>query len=64
MRLSLVLGMIYFVSEFLLTITRRSRSRTGAKQDRRTLRLLWIVIMLSIAAGVLVAMNWRSGALP
>src|SRR2546423_487652 len=64
MRLSLYLGLVYFVSEVLLTITRRSRSRTGTKQDRSTLRVLWIVIMLSIGAGVFVAMNWRPGALP
>jgi protein-S-isoprenylcysteine O-methyltransferase Ste14 len=64
MRLSLVLGLIYFLSELLLTITRRSRSRTGTKQDRSTLRVLWIVIMISIGAGVFIAMNWRAGALP
>jgi protein-S-isoprenylcysteine O-methyltransferase len=63
MRLSLVLGLIYFLSELLLTVTRRSRSRTGTKQDRSTLRVLWIVIMISIGAGVFVAMNWRIGAL-
>ena len=63
MRLSLILGLVYFASEVLLTITRRSRSRTGTKQDRSTLRVLWIVIMVSISAGVFVAMNWRTGAL-
>jgi protein-S-isoprenylcysteine O-methyltransferase len=64
MRLSLVLGMIYFVSEFLLSVTRRGRSETGEKQDRSTLRVLWIVIMISIGAGVFAAGNWRAGALP
>jgi protein-S-isoprenylcysteine O-methyltransferase len=64
MRLSLILGLVYFASEVLLTITRRSRSRTGTKQDRSTLRVLWIVIMISIGAGVFVAQNWRAGALP
>jgi len=64
MRLSLILGLIYFLSELLLTITRRSRSATGEKQDRSTLRVLWIVIMISIGAGVFVAGNWRGGALP
>jgi protein-S-isoprenylcysteine O-methyltransferase Ste14 len=63
MRLSLYLGFVYFASEVLLTITRRSRSQTGTKQDRSTLRVLWIVIMLSVAAGVFVAGNWRGGAL-
>jgi protein-S-isoprenylcysteine O-methyltransferase Ste14 len=64
MSLSLTLGLIYLVSEVLLTITRRSKSRTGIKQDRSTLRVLWIVIMVSVAAGVFVAGNWRGGALP
>ena len=64
MSLSLKLGLIYFLSELLLTITRRSRSRTGSKQDRSTLRVLWIVIMVSIGAGVFIAMNCRAGALP
>ena len=64
MSLSLTLGLIYLVSEVLLTITRRSRSRTGTKQDRSTLRVLWIIIMASVAAGVFVAGNWRAGALP
>jgi protein-S-isoprenylcysteine O-methyltransferase len=64
MRLSLVLGLIYLISEALLSITRRGRSKTGEKQDRSTLRVIWIVIMASIAAGIYVAANWRAGALP
>lgn len=34
MRLSLALGLIYLISELLLTVTRRGRSKTGEKQDR------------------------------
>ena len=64
MRLSLVLGLIYFLSEFLLSVTRRGRSETGTKQDRSTLRVIWIVIMTSISAGVFIAGNFRAGALP
>src|SRR6266404_4891116 len=64
MRLSLVLGLIYLVSEVLLSVTRRGRSKTGEKQDRSTLRVIWIVIMVSVTAGVFVAQNWRAGALP
>jgi protein-S-isoprenylcysteine O-methyltransferase len=55
MSLSLKLGLIYFASEVLLTVTRRSRSKTGEKQDRSTLGTLWIVILASIAAGIFVA---------
>jgi protein-S-isoprenylcysteine O-methyltransferase Ste14 len=64
MRLSLILGLIYLVSEISLSVTRRGRSKTGEKQDRSTLRVLWIVIMISISAGVFIAGNWRAGALP
>jgi protein-S-isoprenylcysteine O-methyltransferase Ste14 len=64
MRLSLYVGLVYFASEVLLTITRRGRSKTGAKQHQSTLRVLWIVIMIGIAAGVFIAGNWRTGALP
>ena len=64
MSLSLELGLVYLISELLLTVTRRSRSRTGTKQDRSTLGVIWMVIMVSIAAGVFVAMNWPPAALP
>jgi protein-S-isoprenylcysteine O-methyltransferase Ste14 len=64
MRLSLVLGIIYFASEVLLSVTRRGRSDTGEKQDRSTLRVLWIVIMGSIAAGVFVSGRWKGATLP
>ena len=64
MSLSLKLGLVYLISEVLLTVTRRSRSRTGTKQDQSTLGVIWMVIMVSIAAGVFVAMNWPAAALP
>ena len=55
MSLSAALGLIFFASEVLLTITRRSRTKTGEKLDRSTLGTLWVVIALSIAAGIFVA---------
>lgn len=64
MPLSLQLGLIYLISELLLTITRRSRSRTGTKQDRSTLRVLWLVIMASVAAAIYVATHWPAAMLP
>ncbi|MBA3607929.1 MAG: isoprenylcysteine carboxylmethyltransferase family protein [Chthoniobacterales bacterium] len=63
MPLSLKLGLVYLISEILLTVTRRSRSRTGTKQDRSTLRMLWLVIMVSIAAGVFLARHYPAAAL-
>jgi protein-S-isoprenylcysteine O-methyltransferase len=55
MSLSLALGLIYLVSEVVLTLTRRGRSKTGTKQDKSTLGMLWLVIALSITAAVFVA---------
>ena len=55
MSLSLKLGLIYFASELVLTITHRSRTKTGTKQDRSTLGIIWVVIAISIAAGIFVA---------
>jgi len=64
MALSLWLGLLLFVSELLLALTRRSRSGTGTKQDRSTLGIIWLVIAISITAGVFVAQNFRAAALP
>ena len=63
MPLSLKLGLFYLASEVLLTVTRRSRSRTGTKQDRSTLGVLWLVIMVSIAAGVYLTQHYPAAAL-
>ena len=64
MSVSLLLGVVYLVSELLLTTTRRSRSCTGTKQDRSTLRVVWLVIIVSVAAGIYVAKHWPAAALP
>jgi protein-S-isoprenylcysteine O-methyltransferase len=64
MSLSLQLGLVYLISELLLTVTRRSRSRTGTKQDRSTLGVLWLVILVSVATGIYVAAHWPAAALP
>jgi protein-S-isoprenylcysteine O-methyltransferase len=63
MSLAWELGLIYLVSEILLTLTRRSRSETGTKQDRSTLGMIWLVIAASITAGVFVAQNFQAAAL-
>src|SRR5439155_26742332 len=64
MSVSLLLGLVYLVSELLLTVTRRSRSLTGTKQDRSTLRVVWLVIIVSVAAGIYVAKQLPAAALP
>ncbi|HEY2712714.1 MAG TPA: isoprenylcysteine carboxylmethyltransferase family protein [Chthoniobacterales bacterium] len=64
MELSLIVGLTYLASEVLLAVTRRSRSKTGEKQDRSTLLVIWIVIAASVIAGIFVAQNFRAGDLP
>lgn len=64
MPLSLQLGLVYLISEVLLTVTRRSRTRTGAKQDKSTLLVVWIGILVSVVAGVYVTFHWPGAALP
>lgn len=64
MSLSLQLGLVYLISEVLLTVTRQSRTRTGTKQDKSTLLAVWVGIMVSVAAGVYVAAYWPGAALP
>jgi protein-S-isoprenylcysteine O-methyltransferase Ste14 len=57
------LGPALAFSELLLTVTHRSRGG-GVRQDRSTLRVLWLVILASIAAGFYVAVRFRWAALP
>lgn len=59
----LLIGLVYLISELLLTMTRRSRGRGAVRQDRSTLRVLWLVIMLSVAGGVYIAEHGRATAL-
>lgn len=64
MSLALQLGLVYLISEILLTVTRRSRTSTGSKQDKSTLLTVWVVISASVAAGIYVARHWPAAALP
>src|SRR5215472_7034132 len=64
MPLSLQLGLIFLASEIFLNLTRRSRSKTGTKQDRSTLGIIWLVIAVSVLAGIFIALNFHAAALP
>jgi protein-S-isoprenylcysteine O-methyltransferase Ste14 len=63
MSLALQLGFVYLISEILLTVTRRSRTSTGSKQDKSTLLTVWVVISASVAAGIYVARHWPAATL-
>lgn len=59
-----LLGLVYFASELLLVITRRSRKIDSSAKDRNSLRFLWITILVSLWAGIQVAASWPAAALP
>jgi protein-S-isoprenylcysteine O-methyltransferase Ste14 len=64
LRLPAVIGIVYFVSELLLNVSRRSRGKGYSRQDKSTLGAIWLVVAISLIAGVYVARHWRSAALP
>lgn len=56
-------SILFFLSEFILAIVKRSKgSRTKIKNDRSSLLLFWITIPLSISAGFFAANyeEWNS----
>lgn len=63
MKLPQAIGLAYLISEVLLTVTHRSRG-SGVRQDRSTLRVLWLVVLCSVAAGLYVAVRWRAAIFP
>ncbi|MGZ4983845.1 MAG: hypothetical protein ACXV9Q_07075, partial [Chthoniobacterales bacterium] len=64
-RVSLYLGIIYFVSELLLTVTRRAPKSANVREaDHSSLRFLWIVIVLSICLALWLTNRWRTAILP
>ena len=65
MHLSLVLGLLYLASEILLALLRRTRESGGATaQDRNSLRILWVVILLSIWLGINFGPRFQGANLP
>jgi protein-S-isoprenylcysteine O-methyltransferase len=63
-RLAAAIGLAFFVSELLLTLTRRSRGKGYARQDRSTLRIIWIAIAASLIAGFVAARQWHRAVFP
>ncbi len=63
MDVSACLGLAYLFSEILLNLTRRSRGE-GVRHDRSTLKLLWLVILASVASGLLVARYCPGATIP
>jgi protein-S-isoprenylcysteine O-methyltransferase Ste14 len=63
-RLAACLGLIYFVSEVVLAIVRRSGGNADSTKDAGSLRILWIVILAGISFGVNLDRRWPTAALP
>ncbi len=57
------LGIIYGLSELYLAFTRRSRSNVPSR-DRRSLIVLWVVIVISIFVAIQMVWLVRGAALP
>ena len=58
-----LLGLAFGLSEFLLNVFKRSKRR-DAGADAGSLRLIWIVILISMFIGMLVANSVPGAALP
>ena len=57
------LGLLYAFSELWLGITHRSRG-SAVSQDKKSLRVLWIVILASVFFGIQVAFWFPWAAMP
>jgi protein-S-isoprenylcysteine O-methyltransferase Ste14 len=53
-----VLGMMYALSELVLSLLKRADRGESRVSDRGSLRLLWIVIMASVACAFSAAFQW------
>src|SRR5882672_7052382 len=58
-----LLGILYGLSEAALGVLKRSRD-DSVDTDRRTLRTLWITILLAVTAGIFAAFLVPQAALP
>ena len=57
------LGFLYAFSELWLSLTRRSHG-SAVSQDKKSLRILWIVILASVFFGIQSVFWLPSGAMP
>jgi protein-S-isoprenylcysteine O-methyltransferase len=57
--------MVYFASELILSLTRRAPKSANVREaDHSSLRVLWIVIMLSIGLALWATTHWSAAMLP
>lgn len=54
-----LIGLLFFLSELLLLLIKRSRSGGAArKEDRHSLLVLWLAISISMSIGMGFALRW------
>ena len=47
-----IISSVWFISELLLAIFKRSRDKSASKSDKSSFGFLWLTIMISMAAGI------------
>jgi protein-S-isoprenylcysteine O-methyltransferase len=57
-------GIALSVSEATITLLRQSKHNVETRDDRGSLRLIWVVVVMSLAAGVLLAAYVPQARLP
>lgn len=62
--LAAILGLAYFFSELVLTLTRRSRVDRTVSRDANSLRILWVIIIVSIWLSIQAQVRWPRALLP
>ncbi len=58
-----ILGLSYFVSELVLALTRRARTKVVSK-DANSLRVLWVVIGVGVWLSIRAQSRWPEAMLP
>lgn len=61
--LIIITSAIWILSEMVLLVTKRSRTRRVESADKGSQRILWLTISLSVASGILAAV-YRAASLP
>jgi protein-S-isoprenylcysteine O-methyltransferase len=58
------LGLLYFASEFVLGLVKRSKGGSSSPADRGSIRLLWVVIPVCMFLGFQFEFGWREAGWP
>ena len=56
-RIILIISAIWFLSEVLLAVIKRSKAEQSKSRDKSSLRFLWIIIVTSLVLGIFTGAN-------